>query len=363
MLADLTVDDKLGVPTSGSFANGDGSGRFDAPVDDAGNVKSLSVTTAAGTIELLKDTVYDADGLLRGGTDGIGRRIVFTDFNAFGQPQKRTSTLLGAAGKGLEAVTRQMSYDAWGRLLGTTDEETGSTEAWTYDSLGRQLTHSKAGTPDESWTYLYEADEDKLTVTETLASRREGASHVRVRVIEDGLLRSETTNVGREGSPWPRFYSYVNGRLDVLTDERGWDAKHFYDEAGRLNKVEVGGLTQVETTLDAEGRPIFIVDHLGRTTTIDYDALGRAVYRDFGDGDVEQALLDANGNPVSRSYGSDKKYSLSSMLDPLGRPKQVFGTGVLSKTEFDAEGRVLHREDGGSSGWWRTSGTRTFSDA
>ncbi|RKH31916.1 RHS repeat domain-containing protein, partial [Corallococcus sicarius] len=355
-LVHLDLDARFGTPSTSTVKVGPGTASISSPRDAAGDLMSLSLTNTEGTETLFQAQEYDADGLLERFTDAQGRTVLHEEFNSLGQARKTVMTLAGATGLG--TLTRTVEYDVYGRVKRSEELETGTYEAWTYDGLGRVLTLERSGSPAEKWTYTYEATESQegkpvLTVTETLAQAPDGgttSAHLRIMSYVDGQLESETTRVGDPERLVTRSYAYEKGQLKSTTDETGRVRVHFYDSAGRLERVTVNGVTETKYTLDAEGLPRVITDALKRETKVAYDELGRAVSWDWGDGDTESVTLDGQGHPVRRVQGPPGTHVLKMTgLDALGRPgftdsERVDGA-VHERRQYDAAGRVKRVED------------------
>ncbi|MFP2929566.1 RHS repeat domain-containing protein [Pyxidicoccus sp. 3LG] len=351
MLVQHVLDSRFGVPSSSTTRVGSAAATVDSPRDASGNLASLSVTAGNVTRDVFKNARYSADGLLEGYTDAQGRVVVLGPFNALGLPQEMTMTL-GTATTGLSTLRRTLAYDAYGRLARTDDVQTGSFETFTHDALGRVLTHTRSGEPQEEWTYTYQGQDDALTVTETLAKKTDGTkrAHQRTLKYQEGLLVEEASYVGDLVDPVKRVNTYDKGRVVKTTDEKLKEHVYAYDPAGRLTGVTVDGLREVTYALDKDGNPYTVTDHLGRVTKLAYDGLGRPVAWDWGDGDSLELKRDAQGNVVSRKEGSSGQHTvLMTSLDPLGNPqttKSESATGGIHEVRtYDSAGRVIERED------------------
>ncbi|WNG16934.1 RHS repeat-associated core domain-containing protein [Cystobacter fuscus] len=345
-LARFILDSTFGVPSSSTLPQA----TVASPRNERGDLLETSLAAGSETYKIFEGLEYDPDGVLKQARDAQGRRVLYEDFNSLGQPRRITLTLSVASGD--QVAVRELEYDVLGRVLRSEDVRTREVETFTYDGLGRVLTHTRSGSPQEAWTYVYTEGNETLQVVETLAqvSATGGttAAHKRTLEYADGLLRSERFLIGDPAREVSRSYTYVHGKQDVFTDEMGKSHQSHYDSAGRLWKVTSGALTEAEYTLDAEGRPYFVTDALGRRTTIDYDALGRAVYWDWGDGDTEEVELDSQGTPVRRLLGGQHAVTLSD-LDPLGNPRltrsEAARGGVNEKRGYDKAGRLVSSRD------------------
>ncbi|HEX8434107.1 DUF6531 domain-containing protein, partial [Archangium sp.] len=380
---------KPGLPTSGTFATAHGALNMSTQLTPEGEVSSLSLSLSGNTQTLLQEATYDERGRpLEVKKDAQGRWVKYEkydDLAGLGQLETVSLSLEEAdPALGLKKLTRTFSYDAYGRLTRTEDSPTGAWEEWTYDGLGRALSHTRSGSiqapadpsgtptekPSEEWQYRYVQEDKKLTLREWLEPQREAGDssprHERVTLIEDGLKTLETywvgsppagSDIANQKEPLfrqvSRSYHYKNGRLETVTDERGVTRRNVYDANGRLVRVETKGLedpsytTEVAYALDVEGRVKSSTDHLERETKIGYDELGRAVSWDYGDGDKEGVVLDIAGMVLERWAGSTK--TKVDAVDALGRPRTTSSMrkpgGVLVTETWDAAGRLTKRVD------------------
>ncbi|NBD08507.1 RHS repeat-associated core domain-containing protein [Corallococcus silvisoli] len=357
-LVHFELDARFGLPTTSTVKVGLGSASITSPRNATGDLTELKLSNAEGTKAVFQAPEYDADGLLKRFTDAQGRTVRNDDFNGLGQARKTVTSLEGATGLGI--LSRMVTYDAYGRVLRSEELETGVYEAWTYDGLGRVLTLERSGTPPEQWTYAYaetQSPEGKpvLTVTETLAQADAEAggttsAHLRTMTYEDGQLMSESLRVGDPARIVTTSYAYENGQLKSTTDAKGDVRVNVHDSAGRLVRVTVNGVTEMQYTLDAEGHPTVITDALKRETKVAYDEAGRAVSWDWGDGDTESVTLDAQGNVVRRVQGATGNHALAlTRLDAMGRPRKTDSErvdgAVHEERIYDAAGRVTRVED------------------
>src|SRR5262249_41141005 len=145
-----------------------------------------------------------------------------------------------------------------------------------------------------------------VAVTETLA----GTDHNRQQSYQDGVLTGETFVFGAAKSIGTRTFNYEKSRLVSSLDERGFTRNYSYDSHGRLASVQVvakadlGAVTELTQTYNAEGKVTKSTGADGLDTNIDYDVLGRPASWDYGAEDVESVTLDARGAVVSRTFGS-----------------------------------------------------------
>jgi RHS repeat-associated protein len=345
-------NEMYGVADQMTFRSNGNVATLNTPHDGQGNVTRVSLEDASGTKVLREVQSYDVEGVPNQETDSLGRTITYSNKNGRGLPQTVIMQLTNAAEGALSQVTRNIQYDAIGRVTRVEEQETGGWESWSYDSLGRLLSHTKHGTPDETESYSYLPGDNQLTV-----EGRIGGQLVSKRELVDGLLDKEKTYYGAANAEAQKQYSYLNGRLDKVVDERGTTHEYQYDANGRLTSVLAKWtdaatqaqktVTEVSYALDGDGKPRQITGDNGQITLVEYDELGRAARWDYGDQDVEAVMRDGSGAIVERSFGSAHKLSMS--VDAQGRAltTQSAGTvsGINSVAEYDAAGRVISSRD------------------
>jgi|GEM_PF-1136118 len=190
----------------------------------------------------------------------------------------------------------ERTYDEAGRLLTVTDAE-NSSESYTYDAVGNRLTftNKKAAT----WTYVYDANR---------------------RLIEEHTPQVAVTTVGESG-----------GNLTTSTANASIVTRMIYDALGN-----------VTSRTEAYGRPE------ARTTTYQYDAIGRQTRTDFPTMSVYNAAADSAalaGTAVVRAEASVTPFSQVT-YDTLGNAvlnRDVAGN--YSHKAYDGLGRLQYEVD------------------
>jgi len=353
LLFDQHIDASLGLPLGGTVASADGQLPFASPRTPGGDLLGLNIGQGTEGRSPLSNAYYDSDGVLLGAVDGQGRSWTFSSFNGLGEAQQAQATLAGATGLGV--LTRTMTYDPQGRLTSASEAETGAFESWHYDGLGRLTEHLIAGSPNEDWTYHYQAANLQLTVTETLAKPdgvEDVATHPRptwtkaTTYTEDAV--SESYLAGNPAVPVTRTTHLIHGRPESMTDELGHEWHYGYDENGHLDSVTTAdGLVAKARTLDADGRVLSETNALGAVTLTSYDALGRAAGQDFGNGDVVNTTADPRGGVTHRSFGTGTHaHAVTFTPDALGLTASASSAGgVNTTTVSDSAGRTVSFED------------------
>jgi len=288
-----------------------------------------SVGAAVATIAYVaasdtrRQMTYTARGLLASITDAEGALTRYT-YNVFGERtreeravgssaaattdyayDKRGSLKSVTEGVGTaQARTRTTYYDAFGRVITATDAR-GNATTFTYDRLGRQLTHSQTVQGRaETWITTYDAF-DRVT----------------------SVMDPVNAALGAQGKATTYVYSTVNRTVTVRTPE-GVEVTTTHNRFGQTASVKqtLPDNTVVETiyTYDRDGNLVSTKDPLNQTSTNEYDVRG-----------LLAATVDASGRRVELRY------------DAVGRVLQRIedpGTGKLNLTTsytYDGQGRQL----------------------
>ncbi|WP_056004482.1 LysM peptidoglycan-binding domain-containing protein [Sphingomonas sp. Leaf67] len=342
------------------------SGRLAGAKDGNGNIatRRLAGGTGYGGAAELVTAEYHADG---------GR--VFQRYDDAGNLVKRTDELGRAT---------YMSYDKLGRLLNTSNVDSRDiAHSYTYDSLGRRLTHSQTG----------RATTDRETTDYDVAGRVTTSRAFGGEVTTNAYAWDSTINsgLGVTGG-WRQTTTFSNskqtieskdtfGRLTSRTDMGGNVATTSYDQAGRVATI-IGLETQTFAWLNT-GLLATQTSDMGSGTvrsvaTFGYDQVGNRLTETFTRDNVvyrrSEAIFDMQNRMRSWADTSDAlpAASMGWAYDRNGNILQTIATratlnqfgGVAStKTEerwfrYDAMNRVtLDGGRMGASGIERGSGT------
>ncbi|WP_158629059.1 RHS repeat-associated core domain-containing protein [Corallococcus sp. AB030] len=356
---------QTGRVTGMSVATGHGQVSVSRPLSASGDPEGVTVKDTNEEIVFTAQQFPDPDGVVQGGQDPSGNTLTFWghETQALGLPRFGEVTRAIQSPGGRATYQVEYDYDALGNRILEWNHSTGARVDLTYDAVGRLLTRTVAGSPAQAWSYNYVLGNDSLEVTETLNLARWGRSQSNTTVYQQGLKRAEHFKYGVPGQTGTILYDlYQGSRLESYLDARGNRHRLSYDSAGRPTGEMVGSKTVYANAMDADGHVIAVTDSNGLTTSIGYDALGRAVrwaYETKSSGeqcdedctfaDVETVVLDAAGAVEQRTFGSlDKKHVLDSRT--LGRVSSVQSNaqshgGIHSQTTYDLAGRVLTRTD------------------
>ncbi|HEX3041129.1 MAG TPA: DUF6531 domain-containing protein [Solirubrobacterales bacterium] len=354
-------------------------------------------------------TAYDEKHRVKEQTDPMSRVIKF----AYGESEgKKTTTIteangsttfekfnpaggplevIKAKGTGLERKTTY-EYNSAYRPVKLTDA-LGHSTTYEYNASGDRTLEKDAEGNETKWTY--NATHDVLTETtpkgEVATYKRDAKGNVEaierpapgettqkltLKYAANGDLQSATDPLARETKFEYDTYGNLNAEINPAGDKTTWT----YNKNGeRLTEVSPRGneegakAEEFETKIerDAQGRPIKVMDPLGRETKLAYDkngnlesvtnALSQTTKITYNANDEETKVEKPNGNTTEFTYGSmgevksqtngngnltkyehDVLAQLTETIDPLERKtkREYDAAGNLKKTE-DALGRTI----------------------
>jgi len=334
--------------------------------------------TVTDDLGILKSCTYDPAGLLTSDTDANG---IVTSYTYDSAGRIKTKTVDSAPG-GLNLVTTY-TYDGEGRVT-QVDEPGGKSTVTKYDRDGRIVqVDVDPQHLDLRTTYAYDVAGNLITLVE-------GAGSSNPRITQygyDALGRrtSEDVDPAVEGSSElhlhliTSYYYDAFGNVTRKQNADGYSTWYVYDSNNRLIQTidTLGGVT--ENTYDADDRllstrryatamdilPLESVDQPSQqflnTSDADrveqtvYDRDGRAVYSIDGTGTVTQRTFDENGNVI-------RTWTLSAQVAPgmyqtiddvqaaisavrFGDVTDVFSTDRVSYSAYDARGRAIFTVD------------------
>lgn len=290
----------------------DAAGRVTSATSAAGVASSATYrtdglpATATNGAGGLSQFLYDANGIPTGVKDPLNRHSLLAHDKA-----GRLTSATNAAG-----ATTTYSYDADGRISKVTDAN-GKERRFTYD--GRGLVRTVTDANNHTTTYGYDPRGLLTSVTDALSRvttySYDDARRLTRRTDGRGIAINYTYNtrdalvgIDYPDQPDVTFTRDVGGRVTAMIDATGmttyaynpsgqltaetrpvgtasnWGAtrlEYTYDLLGRRNSFTVNrptGWNIPETRhylYDADGRTVEVVDALGNTTKLDYDAAGR----------------------------------------------------------------------------------------
>jgi RHS repeat-associated protein len=309
----------------------------------AGRLKSVSV--GYGT-DAVRTTSYAYDrGRLQSRTDPDGVRTDFA-YDNVGRVIRETR----AAGTAQAAQTTYQ-YDSLGRrtLVGRAKSPSGRADtSYTYDRNGNV---TKLSNPDgKAWCFVYDS-RDRLTALGnpsrlTTTFTYDAVGNLTGKLLPDG--RRVSTTYDCMNRPVGVVASRADGTVERSTSNT-------YDALGRLTCVSDGSLVSTRE-YDAADRILAINHaHLDKRLQFSYNGAGNRI------GLSVSSLSGATGS-VALLYGRDPLGRLNSIQPLAGLPVQVQYTGlgqrsevtlpngVVSKHQYDKEGRVTSILYQGSSG-------------
>ncbi|MDU9030471.1 LysM peptidoglycan-binding domain-containing protein [Pseudomonas mediterranea] len=221
-----------------------------------GNQTSVTRTVSAGNT-ITSSTTYNSRGEQIGRVDDVGglARSTAISYDAFGRVLTTTD------GRGLVSST---SYDQSGRII-TTTNALGQRRSSEYDAFGRVFKQTDA--LGNITTYRYNDSDRSLIVTTP-----DGVSVTTVNT------RHGQTLTFTDGSGNTTRYAYdKNGQVISVLDALGRETSNAYDEAGNL---------------------LGVTDALGRMTRYGYDAAYRMVTRTDAAGTITRYTFDGQGRRI-----------------------------------------------------------------
>lgn len=310
----------------------------------------------------------DAEGeTTRYGYDAVGNRISVTD--ALGQTTEYEydhnnrvvreikpaviDPVTGAARR----YTLEYGYDHNGNAISVTNEN-GATSRAFFDKNDRQILLEDANGVFTRYTYDAVGQRTSVAIGVDMARNDEGEL-----ILADNVATGQSEyQLASLDSAQVRSYQYDEfGQLIAETDGVG-NALQYSDLAiyqqiraslgfaalvADLSVADQAALAEAYTRhyqYDLVGNQTAVVDHLDRTTTVQYDALNRAIKTINAEGGVQQTRFDGNGNQVWQQDAEGRVTTAQyDLLDRLVATTEAVGTDVVSTTTrtYDTFGNVL----------------------
>ncbi len=221
---------------------------------------------------------------------------------------------------------------------GTTGLQSSPVLTWDYDAAGRMLTEVNALTQVTSytWNQLGQMTTKELPYVSTANAGPTGPTIVTTYDIF-GSPTSTTSTISRTNT----------GTTTVVVEQR---TSFEYDALGRAIRTVSSHpdgtpftgqrSPSSETTYDASGNVLRVVDHLGRISTSAYDSLNRLIRSTRPDADVTDSEL-ADVNTIQYDFNGNVARS----TDAMGR---------ITRTEYDAANRPVLTAVQDTDGWATT---------
>ncbi|WP_323740962.1 LysM peptidoglycan-binding domain-containing protein [Caenimonas koreensis] len=274
-VAERSYDGAGNVKSITQYANVIDTAKFNALSKTATCDDINAALVKASTANRVQAQSFDAANRIATTTDGVGH------ITTYGYDGLSRSTSVTDSGAGITARTTTYTYDGAGRTSSVTDA-LGQTERYTYDGVGNKLTFQNKR--NAIWTYEYDAA-GRLT--------DEYTPSVDVTSVTSGLVMTTAARVIRTANT--------------------------YDAAGNL-------LSRTE----AVGRPE------QRTTSYEYDALGRQIRTRFPNVAVYVAETDA-------------AIAVNGQGNVATRTDTTVAGGIYTETTYDALGNAIRNRDVGGA--------------
>ncbi len=276
-------------------------------------------------------TEYDAIGNVTAEADALGRRTTYT-YTALNQLTQTTYP---------DGTFETRTYDS-NRNLGTQTDAAGRTTTFSYDELNRQV---KVTLADGSSTQtVYSPGGQVMAEIDANGNRTNYAYDTAGRRIMTILPSVQNGPGGPVVQPQINSTLNANGRPASITDPNGHITAFQYDANGRITRTTYPDSGYEQQTWDALGRRTSVTNEEGQVTNFNYDGLGR--------------LLSVSGLAGNATYAYDEASNLVTQTDALGRATQ-FGYDSLNRlttrlypggeTEmyaYDAVGNMVAHTDG-----------------
>ena len=304
---------------------------------------------AAGFIESLTDSegrastfAYDGD-LLVAATDPDGQTTVYT-YQTSSDPRFHGELLSQVKPSG----ARYYSYDAEGRLIGTTREGGTLPVTYVYDTAGGVTTIDALGSathqyfdgqghgiqvaqqdPLGNFTYFAYDSERRLTQATDAAGHQAKFAYD----THGNLVRY----VNPLGATMSFAYDTALDSLVTATDANGNTTRYVHNAAGNLIAMIYPDGNAETAERDAAGNQIGHTNRRGQTTDYVFDAAGRLTDKTYPDGSQEHLTYDGHGNVktvVDASGTTAFDYNTADRLTRVTYP-----SGRYLQYSYDAAGR------------------------
>ncbi|MFW6329312.1 MAG: hypothetical protein ACOC28_04380, partial [Alkalispirochaetaceae bacterium] len=269
--------------------------------------------------------------------DPLGRPLTHTDPEG---AVTRFAYAAGAQATRIEDPTgalRRFRYDEWGRLLALEDPE-GGTTSYEYDSYGRPTLKQDAAGGEVRLIY-----DQAGTLTERV---EHNGGRRRYRYGPRGRLTEQITPTG---GVWK--YSYTpSGRLEAARSPEGRLRSYQYDQMGRMVRERFSDLLEFSYTYDESGRLASRAVG-GSSWGYRFDYAGRLLRMVDPDGVVADYQYDELGRLLERRVGRQGHLEVIERYSYQGEPgsMRVEGPQTFDLT-YDRRGNpVLYQDPDGVS--------------
>ncbi|MDB6037093.1 MAG: putative repeat protein, partial [Verrucomicrobiales bacterium] len=332
---------------------------LDTPFD----VNTLSTEQAASSDGVTDGQItwYDYEGKTY--SDGQGTQIL-PGVIARVQPDGTTwykyfqRNLWGNVTNEIERWTNGVGYSRTNRYVYSTD----GTDLLYHRGPSDDASHARVG-------YFYDSYHQPLRMTnavnEVTTYTYDGSHRLSTEMRPTGLLKTYTyypslnflSNVVDTVSGTPtrtNLYTWQNGMVRTLTDERGLVATYSFDLLNRpTTTIYPDGTGETNVYTRANGTKIidraFFYDRLGDKTSFVWDGLQRLIYQTNALGVVTQyGYCDCGGlSSVVQGLGTAVQSTTSYYYDEAGhRTRSMLGDNTSITNVFDSLGQIVITRDG-----------------
>jgi RHS repeat-associated protein len=326
-----------------------------------------SPTATCGTTGTLTSYTYDAFGDLMTVVDAASHMVANNSYDIRG----RKTTSIDA-----DMGTWTYVYDGFGELYSQTDAK-GQLASFTYDALGRVLTHTELGLTS---AYVYDTASGKGIGQPASASASPGSathwlgfnwngadwsggSYART-FTYDTLGRPSTLTLTQDGVAGVYTLTYdANGRAQTVAYPSGFTAKYAYTSLGYLSQISdnsSGTVFWTANTRDAELHLLTQTQGSGVTTTQAFDpntGLVQSILAGAGAAVANQTFtFDSLGRLTARTWLNNAGAAVreNSCFDGLNRLTSTLvttptgtactGSGAVT-VAYDALGNITQKSD------------------
>ncbi len=332
----LTSVQYPGIPTAGKYAYDD-THLLTAEFDKNGNLAGSTVYDTSGRVSSITDAVgnttqyaYDTTGLTTTVTNPDGGTVV-TVADAYGMPLSVTESVTGA-----QQRTTRYTYDANHNKLTMTDALMQTTK-YMYDTNGFQTTITDP--LNNVSTRVYNQVGGPTTITDPQNIARNITN-----VVYDTNFRVSTiTDVVGAVAQFPLYNAA--GQPLTYVDARGNSSHYTYDQFGNL-QTSTDALSRVTTSVyDTIGNLKTRTDPLNNTTTYFYDAYNRQTSVVDATNHATKYTYDGNNNKLTETDRNGNKTTYT--YDNANRVSQVLYADGTTRSfpSYDFRGNKLTEID------------------
>ncbi|MBN9476096.1 MAG: hypothetical protein J0H72_18740, partial [Burkholderiales bacterium] len=220
-----------------------------------------------------------------------------------------------------------------GRIISGQDTD-GNVRSYVYNTKGLLAEVRTQG--GEKTLLVYDAT-DRLSQLKTVAKGADGITDVTTLQVTytyfaagDTRLSRARVSVGPGTQVYDTTYTYVgtSSLVETITTTGGGKVSFTYDASNRVKTiVQWDGTASRTTTLTYAAGKTSIVDALGLTTNLYYDAKGQLTR-------IESPAV--GGTTISRHFAYDPDGNVSSVTD---------GAGNVTTYQYDGQGNVIRQQD------------------